>query len=321
MPKSSNEREAMIRTVLDDLSRLAEVCEPSARYALEENRLFFESLQSRGAYLRWCLRRAPRLRGADLLELTDFPLPQWEPTVLTELVKIERRSFPGLIAPLVTRLVDLITSHQRPLVLASLACGGMEVERQVIARLRAHHHPHLPIFVCVDRSDHARQVGFDNLGDLAKREEIEAAALVERIGRERLRPSTDVRVLFCHGNVFDLEGLVTVGMFDVVYHAHFRHHLPGPSQERLAQLTIGCGKTVLEYDGTRSLWLLIPQTIENWNCPVFLNAAVFSTLRFPRKAEIRSRFSSWHVSLYWTGYYLAEYRQAGDREVAHGDAC
>ena len=47
-------------------------------YAIAENIKFVEAMKSLPRYLWWLLTRAPKIDGARLLELTDFPVEEWD---------------------------------------------------------------------------------------------------------------------------------------------------------------------------------------------------------------------------------------------------
>ena len=103
---------------------------------MEENIAFFQAAKTVFGYIRWLITRAGKINKKELRELTDLHPDKWDREMHTKLIEVERKKFPGLIKPLVDQIVSLIISNEhRPLVLANLGCGGMEIERKVIMKL------------------------------------------------------------------------------------------------------------------------------------------------------------------------------------------
>ena len=104
-------------------------------YAIEENIRFAEAIKSLPSYVWWLLTKAPKIDGSRLLELTDFPVEEWDVRMHGRLMEVERDKKIKLIKPLVDKITEFIIQENRPLVLANLGAGGMEVDRQVISNL------------------------------------------------------------------------------------------------------------------------------------------------------------------------------------------
>jgi hypothetical protein len=111
-------------------------------YAIEENLLFLKAIRSLPRYFAWLVGRAPHIDGTRLKELTDFPVPEWDVAMHTRLIEMQRKEKVGLIEPLVQKVCEYITKENRELVMANFGAGGMEVDRQVIARLLEKKYPH-----------------------------------------------------------------------------------------------------------------------------------------------------------------------------------
>src|SRR3989338_8899861 len=83
-------REKIISHVLNDLRSLEEDnFSQDQKYAINENFLFFKAAKSLAKYIIWLFKRAPHIRGSDLLELTDLPFPHWDQKMHLKLVELE----------------------------------------------------------------------------------------------------------------------------------------------------------------------------------------------------------------------------------------
>mgnify|MGYP001584098075 FL=1 len=102
-------------------------------YAIEENIRFAEAMKSLPRYVWWLFTRAPKIDGSKLLELTDFPVEEWDVRMHGRLIEVERSKKIKLIKPLVDKISEFIFKENKPLILANLGAGGMEADRQVIS--------------------------------------------------------------------------------------------------------------------------------------------------------------------------------------------
>ena len=66
------------------------------------------------------------------------------------------------------------------------------------------------------------------------------------------------------------------------------------------------GVRVVEFDGYKSVPMMIPQTIEDWHNPVLVNGAIFSNFRYPTKEEVRARGNNKYLVFSKIGTYLLE---------------
>src|SRR3989344_7267913 len=80
-------------------------------YAIDENIVFLEAAKSFPRFLRWVLGKMGRIDGSRLLELTDFPVPEWDIKMHERLIEIQRRKRPGLIEPIVSAIVDFVKTE------------------------------------------------------------------------------------------------------------------------------------------------------------------------------------------------------------------
>ena len=315
--KSEKYRDRMIKIneILDDLEVLKGVKDREInQYAVEENILFFKSARLVFSYIWWLLFHAPKIDGERLLEVTDFGVEKWDREMHTKLIEMEKKKFPGLVAPLVKKISSFISNGNGRQLVVSLGAGGMEVERQVIAHLIDNKHKHPVVFVGVDRSETAQEIAQENLRDL-----IDKGVVVKKIDyinediiNKELNNlgSSQHLVIICRNDIFELDNDFSVDYFDLVFHTLFKHHLDKEESRKIDTVTQKVAKHTMEYDGYRSWGQMIPQTIVGWNNPVFLNAEIFSNIRFAKKRAIRENNSDdqYKLSFYPLGYYIKEYK-------------
>ncbi len=282
------------------------------QYAIDANIAFLKAARSFPRYLWWLATVAPNLDGSKLLELTDFPVEEWDIKMHKRLIEMQKKKQPGLVAPLVKAISDYIRKENRALVLADLGAGGMEVDRQVIAwALKSKLQQPLTI-VAVDKSPITRKIAFENLKELAGEITLVETGDIRAADLEKMRASSkNILVVMCTNNIFGLEEQFSPKYFDLVYHSLFRHHLSVPEQGRLDATVTKMGKRHFEFDGFMNWPVVIPQTIVGWRSPHFLNGELFSNFRFKRRQYIaRNAALQGALSFYgMTGFYLLTYSQ------------
>jgi hypothetical protein len=253
------------------------------QYAIDANIEFFTACRSVLGYISWLRTRAGKLDGSKLFEINDL-LPKWDQTMHRKLIEMEKKKFPGLIKLLVDKLHELIAGNASDVVVADIGSGGMEAERQVLGRLIAGDHSHKVVFVGVDQSLDARVVAKENLASLGddivqvEVDQLTAAKLGEIISKESKR----FIVIHCRNDIFALDKVFGSHTFNIAFHTLFKHHLTTEQQDHLDQILDKIATRVLEYDGFQKWFLLVPQSIFGWVDPVFLNATVFSFLRYKK---------------------------------------
>jgi hypothetical protein len=306
---SGTSRERVINEVLFDLARLKERVPASQHYAVDANIEFFKVCRSILTYISWLCTRATKLDGSKLLEINDL-LPKWDQTMHRKLIEMEKKKFPGLIKLLVNKLYELVTQADSDIVIADIGSGGMEAERQVIERLIRNKYPHRVLFVGIDQSLDARTVAKENLlslgSDITQVEvdQLTAEKLVE------ITPQTlgQFVVVHCRNDIFALDEVFGSSSFDIAFHTLFKHHLTPEQRDRLDQILDKVAGKILEYDGFRDYFGMIPQSFIGWNNPVFLNAEIFSNIRFLEKKNlpnIKGRLVSDNIKFSKIGYYLS----------------
>jgi hypothetical protein len=305
------DRMSMIKDVLLDLENLRKISnDQTLEYALNENIHFFESTKSLWSYIKWFLERAPKIDGEKLLEINDL-LPKWDDAMHLKLAEMQSKKFPGLIKPAVDRIYNFIKSQKKPLVLISLACGAMELERQLFEKLIKDNHTYPVLIVAVDLSEGALNIAQNNLSKLQNEVKIIrvnnlASALEEH---KKIHESKHKVILF-QQNIFNLKEVLAFQKSDMAYHTLFKHHLTTDLKNKFELVLTDITKTVVEYDGFKSWINMFPQTIVGWYNPVFLNAEIFSNLRFKTKQEIKTFLKNKkiiHSGFSGIGYYVVEY--------------
>ncbi len=304
---AKSERLDQIEAILDDLRGLlvAKDTPEDKKYAIEENIAFFEAAKSPWKYVKWLIARARKIDGARLLELTDFPFERWDIEMHKALSSLQKKRFPGLIDPLVDRITKAVNeSRSGTLFILDAGAGAMETEAQVIRRLGRNSGK--VFLVGADKSAAALGVARRNLEEAREKANIYEFEELDETELKRLaeRESGSCAVVLCKNDIFALDRKFSANFFDLAFSSLFIHHLAESERNRLDAVEKKISKKVAEYDGRKKWGSVIPQSIMAWGNPVFLNASIFSILRYPTEQEIRRR--SPNVSFFWTGTYLLE---------------
>lgn len=307
--KSRHNRKEIIERVLDDLLNYKSNSLVQNRYAIQANIDFFQAIKFLPSYIVWLIREAPRLEKENLLELTDLPFHHWDREMHVGLIKMERKKSLGLVKPIVDKITRFIFSENRPLALVNLGCGGMEIERQIIKILFNKSHHQKTLFIGIDKSEASHKLArenlkeFESLIDIRDIENLEGSILEEILKTEKKQYT----IIKCKNNIFKLDRDFNPSSFDMVFHSLFRHHLNNPQKKQIDSVIKTIAKSSLEYDGYKSWFIMIPQTIMVWRQPILLNATIFSDLRYSTKEEIRSRIKNRQkLSFFRIGTYLLE---------------
>lgn len=306
-------REKTISYVLNDLYSLKQGnFSPGQQYAIDENILFFQAVRSIFGYLIWLFRRAPNIKQDNLLELTDLPFQYWDQKMHLKLIELEKKKFPGLIEPLVKKIRHFIQEEDKKLlILVDFGSGGMEAERQVIARFIKNPSDKKIIIIGFDKSSITHEIAKQNLGEFHKRIIIKETEELTPKTLQEIVVSTDnkIVVVLAKNNIFELERLFTNKTFDLIFHSLFKHHLSITEKKLIDKVCINLSKNVFEYDGYKNWFhILLPHTITGWHDPVFLNATIFSDLRYFTRRELKKMDeANWHLSFFIRGTYLRQY--------------
>jgi hypothetical protein len=278
-------------------------------YAIEENIVFLKSIKHLPGYVRWLITRPKKINASELLELTDFPVEEWDIKMHKRLIEIERNKHIGLGKPLVDKIMEHILSEKRPLVMVNLGAGGMEVDRQVIAALVEKKYSHPMVFIGVDKSLTTRKIAKENLGSLGSDIKIIESDHLTRPELENIKASNKgIVVILCGNDIFELDKEFPEKYFDLIYHSLFKHHLSLEQRQELDMLMKKTAKRAFEYDGYRTWRVIIPQTVVAWNYPCFLGATVFSNIRFDKEGIVKSLSIGKNAPSFYknTGHYLLE---------------
>jgi hypothetical protein len=181
----------------------------------------------------------------------------------------------------------------------------MEVERQIFERLIRTGYRYKVTIVGDDYSESAHYVARENLSTLQQVEIVDVEQLNNDMLGETIQKSKQFAVVLCKNNIFDLSTIFPQKRFDVVIHTLFRHHLTDAEYRELSITIRNIAGRCFEYDGYKSWVAMLPQTVMGWKSPVFLNAEVFSNLRFMSKDEIRKNMVG-KLTFTPIGYYLLE---------------
>lgn len=301
-------RNDVIDHIIKDLESLQDDRSFENQYAVKENISFFNSIKSIPLYITWLIKKAPKLKRELLLELSDFPFPKWDREMHSKLIEIERKDFPGLVKPLVSRIVDLVTSKEHPAIILSIGSGGMEIERQVLEKLINSKYGKRIIFVAVDKSNIALEIAKENFRGIDSRIDIHEFKILDGRLLDKIKFSENEKhtVIMCKNDIFDFKKDFNQYSFDIVFHSLFKHHLGGDEKKILDNILEDVSRCILEYDGYKSWLLVVPQTITGWGHPVFLNAEIFSNLRYFEKKELLNQYKNQNIRFFKVGTYLLE---------------
>ena len=258
-------------------------------YGIDALRDLCRAVETLPGLLRWLRRSSQSLDGDRLLELGDLR-EEWQGELYADLCQIERRRFPGLVAPLRAALQSL--AHEGLEVFVDVGCGAMEVERQIAHRRRAARPPHTPIvMIGIDRSNEALVAAQRNLSEF-QLDQIEAidGPTLERLRNDADAPSRGgIALAFLKADAMSLlERLTPVAdLVDVVFWSRFLHHLPASDKSTLEALATTRAEVVLDYDDLRGgrLFACLPAATA-WNRPVLLIDALVSWLRDPTRGQV-----------------------------------
>ena len=311
MTNGKQSRLATIDAILSDL--VSYMPTSGEKAGVEETVRFFGAIRSIRGYVRW-LAHARRTDPSVLLELTDLPFERWDRAMHKSLIALERKTFPGLIRPLVQKIVKFVREgkeNSHPLLLAHFGGGGMEVDRQVIQLLIASQNNKPVIIVGFDKSPVAQDVALHNLSDIGSNVSVQ---FYDRLDQQMLRhlqenPPAQYTVCLCTADVLGLDLLFQTQTFDLVYHSLFKHHLSAEQKMKMDAIAINIARHVYEYDGYKHwFFVVLPHTLTAWNDPVFLNASILSDLRYQTKHQLLKNVNNgWKISLSRIATYLREY--------------
>lgn len=279
-------------------------------YALDENIKFFEAMRSPFKYIKWLINEKPKINGSRLLELSDFPLGhgRWESTLQSELLALEKKRFPDVLnipRSAILKQISKIQDNNKRLVIVGLGSGTFEMERQIIEKLKAQHDQHKIIFIGIDNSSASIEAAKKNLIGIDVQIVDVAdinAAILETIKTKY--SSRQYIICLLAGNALDLNKYFANKSIDIMFHSRFKHHLSKAAQEQLDKLIEDVSNYAVEHDDLNGWFLLVVAPLLNWNKPVMMNGALFSSFRDPTRGHLlkASNQSRWVVKLSIDGY-------------------
>lgn len=299
-------REEQIEFVLSWLRQLQPQTEIE-KYAVEQNIIFFESIRSTSRYINWLYRLRKHIRGDDLLEINEL-LPELDEIFHAKMAEIERRPRPGIIRPVVDYITDLVknTPRDKRFRIASLGSGSMEAERQSIERIQQMGNTRQLTIVGFDISPHTRVFAEKNLSNLTNVRIVQETGLTEEklITLER-ETEESILIIISDNDIFTLSSDFSSQAFDLVMTSLFLHHLDEKRRIKLIEGMRFLASRVLNYDGYQNEVVIPILSITGWHSPVFLNAAIFSTIRFPSRTQVLDLHSGAQINFYSHGHYRA----------------
>lgn len=278
------------------------------QYAKEQSIAFFTAAKSIWTYSLWLFKYSGKLDGNRLLEINEL-LPGLDEEMHHHLTRIGRRKFPGLLRPIIERMTsNILCSKDSQVRVIDVGSGGMEIERQIIQALSKKSLSRVT-FVGADISVDALSRAAKNIAEIGSGDVC--VQFVERLNQveiEEIERSTEARflVLLCRIHVDELLKTCPRNYFSFAFTSLFLHHVPLSERSNVLNNIATLAGDVVHYDGYRSFLNLIPQSIIAWQHPVFLNAAIFSNLRYMNKRELRDFHPKSQLTFCPHGHYLSE---------------
>lgn len=303
-----NSRDEQIGLILSELAQLHPRSE-AEKYAIEQNALFFKSIRSVFLYSRWLYGARKHIHKKDLLEINEL-LPDLDEIFHAKMAEVERRPFPGIIRPPVD-YVTALTIHApqgKRLRIASLGSGSMEVERQIIEQVQQKGELRPLTVVGFDISSKTRAFAGKNLSALANVRIVQETKLTEEKLAALERETQElILVVISDNDIFALSSDFAPRAFDLVMTILFLHHLHEEDRIRLVRQMRILAPRTLNYDGYQDEIVIPILSMTGWHNPVFLNAAVFSSIRFPSRIEAQNLHVDAQVHFYNHGHYSAAF--------------
>lgn len=276
-------------------------------YPIQQLLIFFEKTKKINTYLSWLISSLKKLRKNkdQILEINDLNIDcSWDEEMHKRLIGVQRKKFPGIITPLVDKIFEEIKNNPKQNIsILNFGSGGMELEKQIIEKLvkdsillRKN-----IFFVGIDTSEGSRKIGKENLAQIEEKIEIIETNILDE---ELFKSNKGIRVILSGKTPFVDENHPEKPIFDIILTSLFMHHLKEREQNKLRDNFKLYGEKVFEYDGYHKLISYFVQAIEAWGDPIFLNASIFSILRYNNKNIIKKKKFP-KVKFFIKGFYLA----------------
>ena len=301
-----NRRRAEIQAILADLESLR--FDPYYKEAVALNIEFFKAVRFPISYLGWLIFKAPRIRRnrIRITELGDLPFPRWQKLLLETLSGFEAR-VTWMLQPIKRKIImelgRLKETQKGPVVVLSLGCGGMELERQIMYEL-LRTRLNLPVvFIGVDYSTAVPEVMASRFAPLVSKGLLQVKTIshldTDVLNKLKIQTTSHMfSVVLLNTSAFDLKDLPENSL-SLIYHTRLRHHLTLEESRRLDELAIHLAPKVIELDDLFSIPGFILASIFAWRFPVVLNGGILSYLRdFSKKELLAQKAEAWTVATF-----------------------
>ncbi|HQI71228.1 MAG TPA: hypothetical protein PLT47_10785 [Bacteroidales bacterium] len=276
---------------------------------IAENITFFKTTYSLFSFYKWLYTKAPAIKAEDIQELVDIdPDSPYFRELISSFTTTEKKFIPGLINPLVKKIIQLIRDKNYRVII-SLGAGAMEVEKQVIKKLIRSGNQNPIIFIGNDTSDISHSLARENLtGVTPEVAIIEKKLLNEAMLKGIIKETTSTyTIVLCNNDIFSLDKYFTGTNFDLAYTSFFKHHFMHEQATHIDQMLSRHSKEVIDYDGVKNKFNIFIQPLFVWKNPVLLNGTVFSNLRYKTKRDLKTHLEDVKITTYrMQGTYLKE---------------
>jgi hypothetical protein len=194
---------------------------------------------------------------------------------------------------IIQELESLRKARKEPIAIASIGCGGMELERQVIYQLVRKRFNFPLIFIGIDYAPASFEVANAKFKNLESRGLLQIKT-ISHLGIEELNAlkaqaaSHRFTVVLLKADAFDLKELPSNSL-DLIYHTRLRHHLTAAEGREMDKLTAHLAPKLVELDDLFTIRGTIITSIFAWRFPAVLNGAIFSYLKDCCKKELTSQ--------------------------------
>jgi SAM-dependent methyltransferase len=322
---SDLKRGKLIDFILHDLVELKNNCQPELLYAVDENIKFFEAARRIWTYIPWLILRYPTIDKTKIKELADYQLHNglWEEYLLKALIKLEKSKKIDLVGPLRKELLTQIRNKAEgatnPITVINVGCGAMEIERQILENL-ANQPLAVPVlFIGIDNSKTALAMASDNL----KEDRVPFSTSRELLSddvKQLQQVDQPNKVHFVLGDAVSSLTKIKPDSIDIVCYSKFIHHISDEDKASFREITTSVAKCVIEFDDYRGVYLPLMSLLTNWQNPILLNGAVFSSLRVPSRPELQEQQKETHsrsISVFPLKGYIKIYHRSESLQKTH----
>jgi len=275
------------------------------QFSIRENLFFFQSITNILSFFRWYFNKAILINKDEILEFNDFCDQHFSIEFLLSLTKLEQEKFPGIIKPFVKEVSNII-KYNPIFTILNWGAGSMKIERQLIELLIKNKNKKQYVFIGIDKSEASLFVAVTNYQRLESYVFFQQVDSISDVIISNIKQRTTKLyiVIFCNRDVFSLEEELISKKVELVISSFFMHHLSNSQKLKLYNLGIQMSDRIIEYDGYKSWFVLIRQSIFTWRNPLLLNGVVFSNLRYLEKKRLKEIGLNCKIRFYFRGTYL-----------------